>query len=227
MIFRLLEFTAFCRWGNASSKDVRAMMVYTHGWTEAGAAWPASCVLEGSGVGDLSVPAFPSLGGEEARDVFFMGAALDQALLAAAAGEVPVGAVVVCGDEIVGRGYNRPIGGDDPTAHAEIMALRAAAARLGNYRLPDCTLYVTLEPCVMCSGAIFHARIARVVYGARDPKSGAAGSVLDLYAEPRLNFHSAISGGVRAEECGRLLSEFFAARRLEKTAATEEGDSRA
>ena len=105
------------------------------------------------------------------------------------------------------------LGRHDPTAHAEIMALRDAAARLGNYRLPGCELYVTLEPCVMCSGAIMHARIARVVFGARDPKTGVAGSVLDLFAEPRLNHHATIEGGVLADECGRMLSSFFAARR--------------
>ena len=174
-------------------------------------------------MGDWAAPASPSLSAEEGRDVFFMEAALQQALLAQAAGEVPVGAVVVCGGEIIGRGYNRPISGSDPTAHAEIMALRDAAARLGNYRLPGCGLYVTLEPCAMCSGAIFHARIARLVYGARDPKTGAAGSVLDLYADPRLNFQTEVVGGVCAEACGRLLSAFFAARRLAKAAAERGG----
>jgi tRNA(adenine34) deaminase len=124
-----------------------------------------------------------------------------------------VGAVVVLDGEIVGRGFNQPIGRHDPTAHAEIMALRDAAARLGNYRLPGCALYVTLEPCVMCSGAIMHARIARVVFGARDPKTGAAGSVLDLFAETRLNHHASIEGGLLADDCGRMLSSFFAARR--------------
>jgi tRNA(adenine34) deaminase len=143
----------------------------------------------------------------------YMRAALEQARAAGAVDEVPVGAVVVCGGEIVGRGFNQPIGRHDPTAHAEIMALRDAAARLGNYRLPGCELYVTLEPCAMCSGAIMHARIARVVFGARDPKTGVAGSVLDLFAEPRLNHHATIEGGLLADECGRMLSSFFAARR--------------
>ena len=115
--------------------------------------------------------------------------------------------------EIIGRGFNQPIGRHDPTAHAEVMALRDAAARLGNYRLPGCELFATLEPCAMCSGAIMHARIARVVFGARDPKTGVAGSVLDLYAERRLNHHAQISGGVLADACGALLSSFFAARR--------------
>ena len=146
-------------------------------------------------------------------DTDFMDAALVLAREAATLGEVPVGAVVVNDGEIVGRGCNQPIGRRDPTAHAEVMALRDAAQRLGNYRLPGCTLYVTLEPCAMCIGAIFHARIGRVVFGARDPKTGAAGSVIDLFAEDRLNHHAEIVGGVMAEECGALLSEFFAARR--------------
>ena len=147
------------------------------------------------------------------NDEDYMRAALEQARAAGAADEVPVGAVVVSGGEIVGRGFNQPIGRHDPTAHAEIMALRDAAAHLGNYRLPGCELYVTLEPCAMCSGAIMHARIARVVFGARDPKTGVAGSVLDLFAEPRLNHHATIEGGLLADECGRMLSSFFAARR--------------
>ncbi len=139
--------------------------------------------------------------------------AMDQARLARAAGEVPVGAVVVRDGEVIGAGWNRPISTHDPTAHAEVMALREAARRVGNYRLPGCTLYVTLEPCALCTGAIFHARIARVVYGAPDPKTGVAGSVLNLYAEPRLNHHAEIVGGVLAEECGTLLSAFFAEKR--------------
>ena len=143
----------------------------------------------------------------------FMGRALDLARQAGAAGEVPVGCVVVHDGEIVGRGWNQPIGRHDPTAHAEIMALRDAADRLGNYRLPGCTLYVTLEPCAMCAGAIMHARIGRVVFGARDPKTGVAGSVIDLFAESRLNHHAAVAGGVLADPCGALLSSFFAARR--------------
>ena len=151
-------------------------------------------------------------------DTPFMLAALEQARLGWAAGEVPVGAVLVVGGEIVGRGYNQPISARDPTAHAEIMALRDAAQRLANYRLPDSTLYVTLEPCVMCAGAILHARVSRLVYGARDPKTGAQGSVLDLFGElpgqvPRLNHHCAVTSGVLAEECGALLSAFFAERR--------------
>lgn len=147
------------------------------------------------------------------NDEDYMRAAMEQALQAGACGEVPVGAIVVLDGEIVGRGFNQPIGRHDPTAHAEIMALRDAGQRLGNYRLAGCELFVTLEPCAMCSGAIMHARIARVVYGARDPKTGVAGSVLDLFAEARLNHHAAIEGGVLADECGRMLSSFFAARR--------------
>lgn len=146
-------------------------------------------------------------------DEHFMGLALDLAREAGATGEVPVGALVVLEGEVVGRGFNQPIGRHDPTAHAEIMALRDAATRLGNYRLPGCTLYVTLEPCAMCAGAIMHARIERVVFGARDPKTGAAGSVIDLFAESRLNHHTTIVGGVLGEACGSLLSGFFAARR--------------
>ncbi|MCX7149390.1 MAG: tRNA adenosine(34) deaminase TadA [Rhodocyclales bacterium] len=146
-------------------------------------------------------------------DSGFMGLALGLAREAGAAGEVPVGALIVLDGEVVGRGFNQPIGRHDPTAHAEVMALRDAANRLGNYRLPGCTLYVTLEPCVMCAGAIMHARIDRVVFGARDPKTGAAGSVIDLFAESSLNHHTSVVGGVLADPCGSLLSSFFAARR--------------
>jgi tRNA(adenine34) deaminase len=132
---------------------------------------------------------------------------------AEARGEVPVGAVVVCDDAIVGRGGNAPIAGNDPTAHAEIAALREAGAALGNYRLPGCTLYVTLEPCAMCAGAILHARVARLVFGARDPKTGACGSVIDLFAEARLNHHTRVTGGVAAGDCAALLRSFFSLRR--------------
>jgi tRNA(adenine34) deaminase len=146
-------------------------------------------------------------------DTDYMRLALDLAAQAAAAGEVPVGAVVVQSGIVVGRGYNQPISGTDPSAHAEIMALRDAGRTLGNYRLPGCDLYVTLEPCVMCSGAIMHARIRRVVFAAGDPKTGACGSVIDLFAEPRLNHHAAVTGGVMAEEAVALLQKFFAERR--------------
>lgn len=143
-------------------------------------------------------------------DARMMRAALEQAHLAQQAGEVPVGAVVVRDGEIVATGFNQPIGSRDPTAHAEIRAMRAASASLGNYRLVDCDLYVTLEPCAMCAGAIQHARIRRVVYGARDPKTGACGSVLDLFAEPRLNHHARVTGGVLVDDCSALLTSFFA-----------------
>lgn len=151
-------------------------------------------------------------------DVDFMRDALKLAELAALAGEVPVGAVVVKDGEIVGRGFNAPISRHDPSAHAEIAALRDAALRIGNYRLVGCELFVTLEPCVMCVGAMFHARIARVVFGAQDYKTGAAGSVLDLFAQPQLNHHATIQGRVLADECGKVLTDFFAMRRAQKKA---------
>jgi tRNA(adenine34) deaminase len=139
--------------------------------------------------------------------------ALELAEQAAAAGEVPVGAVLVSEGRVIGRGSNRPITSSDPTAHAEIVALREAAAAAGNYRLPGCELYVTLEPCAMCVGAMVHARLARVVYGARDPKTGACGSIVDLPAIARWNHHGVFEGGVLAEECGAVLRRFFAQRR--------------
>ena len=139
--------------------------------------------------------------------------ALSLASQAAAAGEVPVGAVVVKDGAVIGRGYNRPVSGRDPTAHAEVIALRDAAARLDNYRLVGCELYVTLEPCAMCAGAVLHARVGRVVYGAADPKSGACGSVVNLFAESRLNHHAIVASGVMAEEAGQLLQKFFSTRR--------------
>jgi tRNA(adenine34) deaminase len=146
-------------------------------------------------------------------DEDFMRAALALAEQARDAGEVPVGAVVVRDGVVIGSGFNSPISRHDPSAHAEILALRAAAVASGNYRLSGCTLYVTLEPCVMCSGAIMHARIGRVVYGAPDPKTGACGSVLNLFAEHSLNHHTAVAGGMLAEECGRVLKSFFQERR--------------
>lgn len=158
--------------------------------------------------------------GPVVTDNDFMQIALDLAQQAGVAGEVPVGAIVVKDGEIIGRGSNAPITTHDPTAHAEIRAMRDAAQYLGNYRLVGCTLYVTLEPCAMCSGAIQHARIAKLIYGASDPKTGACGSVVNLMAEPRLNHHTEISGGVLAAECGGLLSSFFSARR--KKAKTEQ-----
>ena len=142
--------------------------------------------------------------------------ALELARHAEHAGEVPVGALVVLNDEIIGEGWNQPIVAHDPTAHAEIVALRAGAARIKNYRLSGATLYVTLEPCAMCAGAIVQARIARVVYGAADPKAGAAGSVFNLLESPSLNHRAQITGGVLAEDCGHVLQKFFQARRSER-----------
>lgn len=155
-----------------------------------------------------------------------MGLALEQATLADRAGEVPVGAVVVQADplaptgwRVVGVGHNQPLGAHDPTAHAEIVALRQAAERLGNYRLPDCELFVTLEPCAMCAMATLHARLRRVVFAAQDPKTGAAGSVVDLYAHRGLNHQTHVQGGVLADPCGELLRAFFARRRAEQRLA--------
>ncbi len=139
--------------------------------------------------------------------------ALDQAQNAWLVGEVPVGAVILRAGQVIATGYNRPITEHDPTAHAEIVALRHAATLLGNYRLPECELYVTLEPCAMCAMALLHARFKRVVFGATDPKTGAAGSVIDLFAQPQLNHHTQVQGGVMAEACSAVLRDFFAERR--------------
>ena len=139
--------------------------------------------------------------------------ALIEARRAWAEGEVPVGAVVVKDGVVIGRGFNQPIGRHDPTAHAEIVAMRAAAEALGNYRLPGCELYVTLEPCLMCSGAMMHARLARVLYGAADPKTGACGSVVNVFESGQLNHHASVEGGLLAEDCGQMLKDFFAERR--------------
>lgn len=151
--------------------------------------------------------------------------ALDQALNAQLVGEVPVGAVLIRhteqGPQIIATGYNRPITTHDPTAHAEIVALRHAAQLLENYRLPDCELYVTLEPCAMCAMALLHARVKRVVFGARDPKTGAAGSVIDIFSQPQLNHQTQIQGDVLAESCGRVLKDFFARRRAQQKAERE------
>src|SRR5438105_2704695 len=159
----------------------------------------------------VSVPADDAV--RQAKDESWMREALALAWTAQARGEVPVGAIVVQEGTIVGMGGNAPIAQSDPTAHAEISALREAGARLGNYRLPDCDLYVTLEPCVMCAGAIMHARIRRLVFGARDPKTGACGSIVDLFGETRLNHHTRVTADILASECGALLSAFFASRR--------------
>lgn len=163
-----------------------------------------------------SLPPGPAAAGfpaATAHDEIHMRLALDQAHNAWALGEVPVGAVVVKDGQVIATGFNQSVGTHDPTAHAEVMALRAAAAIVGNYRLPGCELFVTLEPCAMCSGAMMHARLARVVYGAADPKTGACGSVLNLFAYERLNHHAELIGGVLADECGAVLRSFFAERR--------------
>jgi tRNA(adenine34) deaminase len=161
-----------------------------------------------------------------ATDECAMQLALQQARLAEQAGEVPVGAVVLVRDpasatgwQVVATGYNQPVGAHDPTAHAEIVALREAARRIGNYRLPDCELFVTLEPCAMCAMATLHARLRRVVFAAPDPKTGAAGSVVDLYAHGGLNHQTQLQGGVLAADCGELLRTFFARRRAEQRLA--------
>lgn len=139
--------------------------------------------------------------------------ALAAASNAAAIGEVPVGAVIVRDAKVIATGFNRPIASHDPSAHAEMEALRAASAFLANYRLPGCELYVTLEPCAMCAGAIMHARLARVIYGAADPKTGACGSVVNLFANDKLNHHATLTSGILATECGQMLSDFFRDRR--------------
>jgi tRNA(adenine34) deaminase len=156
------------------------------------------------------------------RDEHHMRQALDQALNAHLAGEVPVGAVIVQhtadGPQVIATGYNRPVTTHDPTAHAELVALRHAATLLENYRLPDCEIYITLEPCAMCAMALMHARFKRVVFGAWDAKTGAAGSVVDLFAMPQLNHQTEVAGGVLAESCGRVLREFFVERRNQQKA---------
>ncbi len=150
-----------------------------------------------------------------ADDVRYMTEALALARSGAEHDEVPVGAVVVIDGQVIGRGFNQPIGTHDPTAHAEVMALRDAAVRVGNYRLPGATLYVTVEPCAMCAGAIQHARIGRVVFGTKEPKTGACGSVVDLFAEARLNHHAEVEGGLLAEDSAALIASFFQRRRAE------------
>jgi tRNA(adenine34) deaminase len=162
-------------------------------------------------------------GDRQAGDEGFMRLAIAEARQAERLGEVPVGAVVVQDGEVIGRGRNTPIGSCDPTAHAEIGALREATHRLGNYRLTGTTLYVTLEPCIMCAGAMRHARVARLVYGAADPKSGAAGTVIGLYRGPGANHDLVVTGGVLAEECGELLRAFFRSRRPPAGRSTDGG----
>jgi tRNA(adenine34) deaminase len=180
---------------------------------DAGGASVAVVVDASTQVHPTELPVFSE------RDRRFMALAQAAAEEARAAGEVPVGAVLVRGDEVIARGFNHPIGAHDPSAHAEMVALRAAAQAVENYRLPGCELYVTLEPCLMCAGAIMHARIARVVFGARDPKTGACGSVVDAFANPQLNHHTTVSGGLLEAECGAALKSFFAERRRASRAA--------
>ena len=146
-------------------------------------------------------------------DQQFMRMAIEQAQLAAQSGEVPVGAVLVRGGQVISRAFNKPIANHDPSAHAEMLVLREAALAEENYRIPGTTLYVTLEPCAMCSGAMLHARVGRVVYGAPDPKTGAAGSVLDLFSSKQINHQTSVEGGIMGEECGQLLRDFFKGRR--------------
>ncbi|MBU3640769.1 tRNA adenosine(34) deaminase TadA [Polynucleobacter sp. Fuers-14] len=146
-------------------------------------------------------------------DQQYMRMAIEQAQLAAQSGEVPVGAVLVRGGQVISRAFNKPIANHDPSAHAEMLALREAALTEENYRIPGSTLYVTLEPCAMCSGAMLHARIDRVVYGAQDPKTGAAGSVLDIFSSKQINHQTSVEGGIMSEECGQLLRDFFKGRR--------------
>lgn len=146
-------------------------------------------------------------------DQQYMRMAIEQAQLAAQSGEVPVGAVLVRDGRVISKAFNKPIATHDPSAHAEMLALRAAALAEENYRIPGSTLYVTLEPCAMCSGAMLHARIDRVVFGAPDPKTGAAGSVLDLFSSKQINHQTSVEGGIMSEECGQLLRDFFKGRR--------------
>lgn len=203
--------------GSVSVEGGEALNMAASGETAAGASEKSAInssavdAPEGSVVRTLADPQVSSIISE--RDRRFMALAQACAEEARAAGEVPVGAVLVLGDEVIAKGFNHPIGAHDPSAHAEMVALRAAALAVENYRLPGCELYVTLEPCLMCAGAIMHARIARVVFGARDPKTGACGSVVDAFANPQLNHHTTVSGGVFEAECGAALKSFFAERR--------------
>jgi tRNA(adenine34) deaminase len=143
----------------------------------------------------------------------YMQQAIEQAMLAASAGEVPVGAVLVRNGKVISKGFNQPISNSDPSAHAEMLALRGAAQSESNYRLPGTTLYVTLEPCTMCAGAMLHARVDRVVFGASDPKTGAAGSILNVFSEKQINHQTRVEGGIMSEECGQILRQFFKERR--------------
>ncbi len=153
---------------------------------------------------------------QESLDIFWMQYALELANRAESEGEVPVGAIVVYDEQVIGEGWNSPISDNDPTAHAEIMALRSAAKKINNYRLLDTTLYVTLEPCIMCAGAIIHSRVKRVVYGAKDPKAGAAESAFEILGTDCLNHQVEVTRGVLASECGQVLTDFFRRKRKEK-----------
>ncbi|MDU0810603.1 MAG: tRNA adenosine(34) deaminase TadA [Burkholderia sp.] len=147
------------------------------------------------------------------RDVYFMRLAQSAAKDAHEAGEIPIGAVLVCGDKVISQGFNHRIGKYDPSAHAEVNVLRAGAQYLKNYRMPECELYVTLEPCLMCAGVIIHSRISRVVFGAKNPKTGACGSVIDVFSDKKINHHTVLVRGVLADECGSILKAFFIERR--------------
>ncbi|MEY4481642.1 MAG: hypothetical protein RIQ84_804 [Pseudomonadota bacterium] len=151
------------------------------------------------------------------RDLEFMQLALEQAYMAKGAGEVPVGAVLVANDQVIATGHNQPITQNDPSGHAEMLALRSAGQSLGNYRLPNTTLYVTLEPCMMCSGAIMHARVSRLVYGAPDPKTGCVHSVLNLFDNQQLNHHTIVEGGILENQCAQVLKDFFKERRSQNS----------
>jgi tRNA(adenine34) deaminase len=200
--------------------NVQGSQASISGVAELTAAEPGAAAASASSDPTPGEPSiFPAVPEVPERDRRFMALAQAAAEEARAAGEVPVGAVLVRGDEVIATGFNRPIGGHDPSAHAEMAALRAAAQAVENYRLPGCELYVTLEPCLMCAGAIMHARIARVVFGARDPKTGACGSVVDAFANPQLNHHTTVVGGVLENECGAALKSFFAERRRASRAA--------
>lgn len=203
---RIAQAVADARRANESGREQRRQ------------AWLASQIEVSEGTAD-------TFSAQVDADETFMRLALDQAHNAWALSEVPVGAVIIKDRQVLATGFNQPIGNADPTAHAEIRAMRAAAQLLGNYRLSDCDLYVTLEPCAMCAGAMQHARIRRLVYGAADPKTGACGSVVDLFAQPRLNHHTEVRGAVLAEESQRLLSSFFVERRELKRQGTLPADA--
>jgi tRNA(adenine34) deaminase len=206
----------------SQERRIRNKSVEGSGGASGSGDGPSSGAAFGSGSGPSRSGASGS-GRGGAADEAFMRLALAEARLAPEHGDVPVGAVVVHGDAVIGAGHNEREHRQDPTAHAETIALQQAAAHLGSWRLLDTILYVTLEPCAMCAGAIVLARVPRVVYGTPDPKAGAAGSVLDVLAEPRLNHRPQVTGGVLAPECAQLLVDFFAARRPPPAARLEDG----